>query len=114
MESQRSESLKMEGKSAGGRPPHLKVKLILKRIMKELGAADVNLVKNRYVETTGQSANYHTIKKYLDQLVDQDYLRVQVAQDNIRQIERGESRVRRRVFLYQVNENFHTHDKMVD
>ena len=71
--------------------------------MKETGVADVNLVKIRFTEVTGQPANYHTIKKYLDQLVDEDFLRVQVVQDNIQKIDKNQSRLRRRVFLYQVN-----------
>jgi len=93
----------MEDKNSGGRPSNIKVKFILKSIMKEVGAADVNLAKKRFTATTGQSANYHTIKKYLDQLVDEDFLRTQVVQDNVQKIEKGQSQIRRRVFLYQVN-----------
>ena len=93
----------MEDKNSGGRPSHIKVKLILKGIMKEIGAADVNLAKKRFTATTGMSANYHTIKKYLDQLVDEDFLRAQVIQDNVRKIEKGQSQLRRRIFLFQLN-----------
>ena len=95
--------MKMEQKNPGGRPSNRKVKLILRSIMKEMGVADVNLVKIRFTEATGQPANYHTIKKYLDQLVDEDFLRVQVVQDNIQKIDKNQSRLRRRVFLYQMN-----------
>ena len=101
----------MEERKVGGRPPKIKVKLFLRGIMKELGVADVNLARRRFTEATGQPANYHTIKKYLDQLVDEDFLRVQVVQDNIQQIEKGLSQVRRRVFLYLVNQISHTADK---
>ena len=79
--------------------------------MKDLGVADVNLARRRFTEATGQPANYHTIRKYLDQLVNEDFLRVQVVQDNIQQIEKGLSQVRRRVFLYLVNQISHTADK---
>ena len=71
--------------------------------MKELGVADVHLAQRQFTEATGQPANYHTIKKYLDQLADEDFLRVQVVQDNVQKIEKGLSQIRRRVFLYQVN-----------
>ncbi len=104
----------MDQRKVGGRPPKIKVKLILRGIMKELGVADVNLARRRFTEATGQPANYHTIKKYLDQLVDEDFLRVQVVQDNIQQIEKGLSQVRRRVCLYQVNQFYHTNDKTVN
>ena len=112
MESQRPESLKMEDKNVGGRPPNIKVKVMLRGILKELSVADVDLARKRFTELTGKPANYHTIKKYLDQLVEEDYLRMQVVQDNLRKIEQGSSHVRRRVFLYQVNQNFHTIDKV--
>ncbi len=101
----------MEERKVGGRPRKIKVKLILRGILKEMGVADVNLARRRFTEATGQAANYHTIRKYLDQLVDEDFLRVQVVQDNIQQIEKGLSRVRRRVFLYLVNQISHTADK---
>jgi len=103
--------MKMEERKTGGRPPKIKVKLFLRGIMKELVVADVNLAQRRFTEATGQPANYHTIRKYLDQLVDEDFLRVQVVQDNIRKIEKGLSQVRRRVFLYLVNQISHTADK---
>ena len=93
----------MEKNSVGGRPPNIKVKFILKKIMKEVDVADVNLVRKQFTEITGKSSNYHTIKKYLDHLVDEDFLRVQIVQDNIQRIEKGLSKVRRQVFLYQVN-----------
>jgi hypothetical protein len=114
VEPQRPQPLKMEEKKTGGRPPNTKIKLILKRIMKEIGVADVNLVRKQFTELTKLSANYHTIKKYLDQLVDDDYLRVQVVQDNVRKIEKGLSQIRRRIFLYTSNENFHTSDNVVN
>lgn len=104
----------MEEKNTGGRPSNARVKLILKNVMKELGVADVNLARTRYTAFTGQNANYHTIKKYLDQLVDEDFLRVQVVQDNIQKVEKKQSQLRRRAFLYQVNQIFHTADKMVN
>ena len=103
--------MKMNQRKVGGRPPKIKVKLILRGIMKELGVADANLARKRFTEATGQPANYHTIRKYLDQLVEEDFLRVQVVQDNIQQIEKGLSQVRRRVFLYLVNQISHTADK---
>ena len=71
--------------------------------MQEINVADVNLACKHYMETTGQSANYHTIKKYLDQLVDENFLRVQVVQDNIKKVKIGMSNIRRRIFLYQIN-----------
>ena len=103
----------MEERKIGGRPPNTKIKVILRRIMQEIEVADVNLAKVRFTEATGQSANYHTIKKYLDQLVDVDFLRVQVVNNNIKKIEKGHSQVRRRVFLYQVNQFSHPTDKKV-
>lgn len=103
MEYQRQEFIKMEERNVGGRPPNTKIKFILREIMQEIGVADVNLAKVKFTEVTGKSANYHTIKKYLDQLVDEDFLRVQLVQDNIKKIEKELSKTRRRVFLYQVN-----------
>ncbi len=103
MESQRSQPVNMERKGAGGRPPKIRIKYILKNILRELGTGDVNLIRNKYEETTGQTANYHTIKKYLDLLVKEDLLRVQVVQDNLNKIEMGGSRLRRRVFFYVLN-----------
>jgi len=73
----------MEEIKVGGRPPNTKIKFVLRRVMQEIGVADVNLARRRFTEATGQPANYHTIKKYLDQLVDEDFLRVQVVQDNL-------------------------------
>jgi hypothetical protein len=102
----------MGDKNKGGRPPNLRTKFILKGAMKELGVADVNLVKNKFIATTGKAANYHTIKKYLDQLVSEDFLRVQVVQDNVRKVEKGESQIRRRFFLYRMNQFVHSADKM--
>ena len=104
----------MEKINRGGRPPNIKIKLILRNIMKEIGVADVHLAARRFTETTGEPANYHTIKKYLDQLVDEDFLRMQVVQDNIRKIEKGQSHLKRQVFLYQVNQILHSADKMVN
>ena len=102
----------MGDKNKGGRPPNLRTKLMLKGVMKELGVADVNLVKKKFIETTGKAANYHTIKKYLDRLVSEDLLRVQVVQDNIRKVEQGKSQIRRRFFLYRMNQFVHSVDKM--
>ncbi|OVE80504.1 hypothetical protein BVY01_00195 [bacterium I07] len=93
----------METRHVGGRPQLNQVKLVLRRLMKEIQIADVSLAKKRFIETTGQAANYHTIKKYLDELVADDFLRVQVVRDNIQNVEEGKSQIRRRVFLYQIN-----------
>ena len=93
----------MEKRKIGGRPPNTKIKFILRGIMQKIGVADVNLAKVKYTEATGKLANYHTIKKYLDQLADEDFLRIQIVHDNIKKIEKGLSKTRRRVFLYQVN-----------
>jgi len=93
----------MTNKKVGGRPPNIKIKFILREIMQEIKIADVNLARKRFTEATGQIANYHTIKKYLDQLVDEDFLRIQIVQDNVKKIEKGLSKVRRRVFFYQLN-----------
>ena len=54
------------------------------------------------------------IKKYVDQLADEDFLRVQLVNDNIANIEKRLSKVRRRVFLYQLNQFPHTADKTVE
>ena len=63
----------MEERKIGGRPTNTKIKFILRGIMQEIGVADVNLAKVKFIEATGKPANYHTIKKYLDQLADEDF-----------------------------------------
>jgi len=93
----------MEYTNHGGRPPDFKIKLILQNLMKKLTAADVNLVRQRFIEGTGQSVSYYTVKKYLDMLTDEDFLRAQVVQDNIQKVEKGLSKQRRRIFFYEIN-----------
>ena len=114
MECAGQKSMKMVEIKTGGRPPNTKIKFILRGIMQEIGVADVNFAQKRFTKTTGLPANHHTIKKYLDQLVYEGFLRVQVVRDNIRKIENGYCSVRRRVFLYRVNTILHTADKAVD
>ena len=103
MEPSRSQFVKMETKDKGGRPPKNRIKFVLKAIMKELKNADVNLVRKRFTEASGLNSNYHTIKKYLDLLVKEDVLRVQVVQDNLKKIEKGKRKLRRRVYFYTLN-----------
>ncbi|OVE80053.1 hypothetical protein BVY01_00995 [bacterium I07] len=87
----------------GGRPPKTRIKLILRGIMKNLKLADVNLVVKTFTQITDMPTNYHTIKKYLDQLVEEDYLRVQVVHDNKAKLDEGKRQRRWRVFLYKLN-----------
>lgn len=92
-----------EEKHKGGRPPKTQVKQELRGIMKEVKIADVNLVKNMYIKQTGQKANYHTIKKYLDVLKEEDFLRCNVVSSNIEKFQLGERKLPRQIFVYKIN-----------
>ena len=94
----------MEEKHKGGRPPKIEVKHELRGIMRQMRIADVNLVKNMYVKQTGNKANYHTIKKYLDLLMAEDFLRCNIVSSNLAKVQAGERKLQRQIFVYKVNE----------
>ena len=68
--------------------------------MRTLKMADVNLVKKAYIQKTGQNANYHTIKKYMEELVSDGILTRSVVSDNIKNVKEGQSKQRRKIDVY--------------
>ena len=66
----------------GGRPPNTRIKHIIPYIIKELGLANVAMVKRRYEIDTGQSISFPTVKKYARILTEEGILRKEIVVDN--------------------------------
>ena len=89
-------------KHQGGRPPKIEVKENLKYIMRNLKYATPGMICKAYSQKTNTDIDHKTVKKYLDCLTDEKFLKKNVIFDNADNVKEGKSSIRRQLVMFKL------------